>query len=66
MVVPAPEPATGVPFPEARKGFEHFPGGIGFEYDLCDLDRLPLRDVHQEVYMIEGKAEVAELEPEAF
>ena len=66
MVVPTPEPAAWVSFPEAREGFEHFPGCVGFEHDLSGFDGVPLRDVDQEVYVVEGEAEVAELEPEAF
>ena len=66
MVVPAPEPTTRVPFPEAREGFEHFLGSVGFEHDLRGLDRVPFWDVDQEMHVVEGEAEVAELEPEAF
>jgi len=66
VVVPAPEPTTRVPFPEAREGFEHFLGSVGFEHDLRGLDRVPFWDVDQEMHVVEGEAEVAELEPESF
>ena len=66
VFVPAPETTTRVAFPEARKDFKHFPGSIGLEDDLCGLDRVLLWNVHQEVYVVECEAEVAELEPEAF
>ena len=45
---------------------EHFLGSIGFEYNLCGLNRVSLRDVHQEVNMVEGKAEITKLESKAF
>jgi hypothetical protein len=66
MVISTPEATMWVPFSKPREGFEHLPCGIGFEYDLCGFNRVPFWDVHQEVDMIEGKAEVAKLEPKAF
>ena len=66
VFIPAPEPTTRVPFSETRKGFKHFTGCVGFEHDLCGLNGLLLWDVHKEMYVVEGEAEVAELEPEAF
>ena len=66
MVVPAPESTAWVSLPESRKGFEHFLRSVGFEHDFSGLDGVPFGDVDQEVDVVEGKAEVAELEPEAF
>ncbi len=66
VFVTAPETAAWVPFPESGEGFEHFPGCVRFEYDLRGLDGVLLWDVDQEMDMVEGEAEVPELEPEAF
>ncbi len=66
VFVAAPESATRVSLPESRKGFKHFPCSVGLEHDLRVLDGVLLRDVDQEMNVVEGKAEVAKLEPEAF
>jgi len=66
VLVPAPESTTRVPLPETWEGFKHFPGCVGFEHDFSGLNGVLLWGVHQEVYVVEGEAEVAELEPEAF
>jgi len=66
VFVPAPESTARVTFPESREGLKHFPGCVGFEHDLCGLNGVLLWDVHKEMYVVEGEAEVAELEPEAF
>ena len=66
MVVSAPETAAWVPLSKPRKSFEHFPGSIRFEHDLRSLNRVPFRDVHEEVNMVHGEAEIAELKTEAF
>ena len=66
VFVPAPESTARETFPEPWEGLKHFPGCIGFEHDLCGLNGVLLWDVHQEMDVVEGEAEVAELEPEAF
>ena len=66
VFVATPEPTAWVPLPETRKGFKHFPGCVGFEHNLCGLNGILFWDVDQEMDMVEGKAEVTKLEPEAF
>jgi hypothetical protein len=66
VFVAAPESAAGVSLSEAWEVFEHFLGGVRFQHDLCNLNGVPLWYIDQEVDMVKGKAEVAELKPEAF
>jgi hypothetical protein len=65
MIVSAPEPATWVSFSKPGKCFKNFFCGIRFQHNLRGFNRVPFRDVHQEVDMVHGEPEVAELKPKS-
>jgi len=66
MLVPAPESTAWVSLSEAREVLKHFLGRIGFEHDLSGLNGVLFWDVHQEMDMVECKAEFPELKTETF
>jgi len=66
VLISAPEPAAWVSLPEPGERFKHFLRGVGFQHDLRSLDGVSLRDVDQEVDVVQGEAEFPEIKAEAF
>ena len=66
MFISAPKSTIGTSFSKPRMGFKHLLCTVGFQHDLCILNRIAFGYIYLEMHMIPCKSKITKLKTETF
>jgi len=66
MLISTPKPTAWIPLSKPWKTLKHLLSSMRFQHDLRGLHGVSFRDVHKEMYMVQGETKITELKPKSF